>query len=189
MNVMKRIMFYGILMCMIVSNAQAQENKNNIKTTSFFAGPQVSIATGDLSKTHSWGLGINTLVAHHISEKNSLVGRASYTYLFGKKVSYGYYEPGGGSYSSSYKYKGMNDLEISGGIRHDLTEKWYGGADAGLCMDFGEGRSEASYFGELELGFLFDNNTSSPFVQALAAFLGICGDPKLQVGIRYSIKL
>ena len=185
---MKRLMLFSTLLCTITTCCVAQLNKSDLRKTSFFAGPQVSIAAADLAKTHTWGIGVTTQVAHRLTEKNSLVGRVDYNYFFGKKITYGDYEPGGGSSTHSYKNKGMSDLGITAGIRHDFTENWFGGADGGLCVGFSDGHSHASYKGQLEAGYYFGGD-ESPLVQALAAFFGLCGDPEIQVGIRYFIKL
>ena len=175
-----------VAMCLSVSFAKSQDKANADKRTTFFAGPQVSIAAGDLSKTHSWGIGVNTQVVHNIDPKNAVLGKVSYTYLFGKKFTYGYYEPGGPSNRETSKYKGMNDINISGGVRHSLNENWFGSLDAGLCMGFSSGESESSFQGELEFGYLFHCG-DSPLLHGLAGYFNLCGDPKLQIGIRYSI--
>ena len=181
---MNRVIILCLSLFLFSGDALPQKNINK---TSFFAGPQVSVAAGSLSKTHTWGLGANAQVVHPINVSNSIVGQVSYTYLFGKKFSSGSYEPGGGgSYNYNYKSKGMSDVSLTGGLRHNFTSNLYGGVGAGLCVDIGNGSTDASYDAQFDFGYLC---SSSPLVQAFSAFLGICGDPKLQIGLRYAIRL
>jgi hypothetical protein len=108
--------------------------------------------------------------------------------LFGKKFSYGYYEPGGGS-SYSGRYDGMNDFGFTGGVRYDFPgSNLFGGLEGGLCIDSGGGHSETAGEGSFELGYGFHCRHSS-LEQAIGFLFGICGDPKMQIGLRYSIRL
>src|SRR5687768_3853161 len=94
---MKTFLILSALLFTTAMDASAQGSGNAAKKTSFFGGPQVSIAAGDLAPTHKWGIGVHTQVLHKIDNKNALTGKMNYSYLFGKKFSYGYYEPGGGT--------------------------------------------------------------------------------------------
>jgi hypothetical protein len=185
---MKTILIFYALLFTTTITVSAQGSGNTAKKTSFFGGAQVSIAAGDLAPTHKWGIGIHTQVLHKIDNKNALTGKVNYTYLFGKKYTYRFYEPGSSTDHETMKYKGMNSVNISGGVRHNITDNWFGGLDGGLCLGFSEGHSATSLQGELEFGYYFDEG-DNPFLQALAAWFNICGDPKLQFGIRYSIGL
>jgi hypothetical protein len=183
---MKTIFFFLISMGVAVSSLLAQETSNLVKKTTFFAGAQASIAAGDLSPTHKWGVGVQGQVVHPLPGKNSLTGQVKYTYLFGKKSTYSFSEPGGPNYHHTTKHKGMNDVNLLVGIRHNVNANWFGGIGAGLCLGFAEGESATSLDGEAEIGYLF-LCSESPLLHAIAAYFNICGDPKLQVGIRYSV--
>ena len=115
-----------------------------------------------------------------------MTGQVRYTYLFGRKSTYSFSEPGGPNYQHTTKYKGMNDVNLLVGIRHNVNANWFGGLGAGVCMDFAGGESETSYDLETEIGYLF-LCSKSPLLQSIAGYFNLCGDPKLQVGIRYSI--
>src|SRR5206468_7615650 len=132
---MKSIFFFWALLC-VATNLFSQEKHSS--KTSFFIGPQVSIAAGDLSKTQSWGVGVNTQLVYHVSAQNAITGRVGYTYLFGKKYTSDYYVPGSEeNYSMKGKYKGSSDVNIAGGLRHKFNSNIYAGIDGGLCFDFG----------------------------------------------------
>lgn len=180
----KIILAAGILFC-IAKNSTAQSTGNSTKKTSFWIGAQASIAAVDLAKTHSAGIGIHSQVVHRIAPKTALLGNVRYSYFFGKKKD-GYYEPGGGSYGGG-NYSGMNDVNVTGGIRQNLTNSLYVDGEAGVCIGFSDGLSESSLFGLTAFGWLF--GMESKYVQAIAMFFGLCGDPKVQIGMRYSIRL
>lgn len=177
------------IVCFTVLYATAQNGK--IRKTSFLLGPQASVAVGkDLATMHSVGIGVNAQVVHNLNEKNSVTGRVGYTYLLGKKYHY-VLSPGDGGgepITEHGKHKGMSDVNIMAGLRHNLPNNWFAGFDLGLCMDFGGGRSETSGAGTIEIGYVF-GESADPFLQMLALFFGICGDPKMQIGVRYYIRL
>lgn len=178
-----------VFLLLISTGAFSQEDKSKLKkTTSFNIGPRISLAAADLADTHSWGIGLHSQVVHHIGANTSLTGSVSYTYLFGKSHSSSTYVPGGGNYESTSKYKGMSDVGITGGIRQDLNEHLSVGGEAGVCLGFSGGKNESSMLAWFEFLYSFGDNDNT-FAQALAPFIGICGDPKIQIGIRYVIRL
>ncbi len=183
---MKKNILIVVVLFIVAENSTAQSTANRIKKTNFWTGAQASIAAADLAKTHSAGVGIHAQVTHRIAPKTELLGSVRYNYFFGKKMD-GYSEPGGGMSYGAGKFKGMNDVGITGGARQYFGNNMFGDVEAGICLGFSDGLSESSLFGLTRVGWLF--GTKSPYVQAIALFFGLCGDPKIQVGVNYSIRL
>jgi len=187
---MKCIVFLLIIFLVVSTHTFSQENKTN-RRPSIQVGAQTSLAVGDLAETHSVGLGAHVLGTYPVGKATSLTGRLSYTYLFGKSYSNSYYTdpggPGGGYGGGTYngKYDGMNDIGLTVGARQQINNNWFAGLEGGLCFDSGGDHSETSGMGSVEFGYAFTGN----LYQALAFFLGLCGDPKIQIGLRYSIRL
>ena len=190
---MKRVFSLSIILFAVFISTFSQENKSGLKKTSLYAGAQASIAAADLADTHSFGLGVNTQVAHSISPKVSLTGRVSYTYLFGKKYGNSYTsEPGGGNYNynTSGRYKGMNDFGITAGARYNINDNLAAGGETGICLgSSGGGESESSLMMLFEFLYYLNGGRLTPHEQAIAAFFGLCGDPRIQIGLRYTIRL
>ncbi len=182
---MKKNILIVVVLFIVAENSTAQSTANRIKKTNFWTGAQASIAAVDLAKTHSAGIGIHAQVTHRIAPKTELLGSVRYSYFLGKKRD-GYYEPGGGSYGGGNN-PGLNDVNFTGGIRQNLSSNFYVDGEAGVCVGFSDGLSESSAFGLAAVGWLF--GMDSPHVNAIALFFGLCGDPKVQVGVRYSIRL
>jgi hypothetical protein len=181
-KIMKK-QFLGFAACVSFSLCFAQ---NEAKKVSFHVGPQLSIAAADLAKTQSIGLGVSTQLAYQLKPRTALLGSVRYNHFLGKKID-GYVEPGSGMTYSGGKYKGMNEINITGGVRKNFSENIYGDAEGGICLGFSDGLSESSAFGLVAVGFILGNQ--SKYVQAIALFFGLCGDPKVHIGIRYSIRL
>jgi hypothetical protein len=189
------IIFYLIMFCMSTAS-MAQTDKINIKKTGFWIGPQISLPIGDLAKTQSWGLGISALGLYSIAPKTAVGGRLGYTYLFGKKFNSQSYDPGSYyNYSTSSKYKGVSDIGISGSIRQSFGDKinvggnnnetrYSASMDLGVCIDSEGAGLTSSALALADIQYHFGN---TKLAQALAMYFGLCGDPKLQVGIRYYI--
>jgi hypothetical protein len=155
------------------------------KKLNIWVGPQASVAAVDLAKTHSVGFGVHSKLAYKIAPKTELLGGVRYNHFLGKKKE-GYSEPGGGSYGGG-NYPGLNDVNITGGVRQNFTDNVYGDAEAGTCLGFSDGSSTAGLFFMAQLGYMF--GTNSRYVQAVALFFGLCGDPKVQIGLSYSVRL
>ncbi|MFM9911591.1 MAG: hypothetical protein ACKVOW_19870 [Chitinophagaceae bacterium] len=183
---MKQNILILAVLFIIAENATAQSTVNRIKKTNFWTGAQASIAAADLAKTHSAGVGIHAQVTHRIAPKTELLGSVRYNYFFGKKMD-GYSEPGSGMSYGAGKFKGMNDIGITGGARQYFGNNIFVDAEAGVCLGFSDGLSNSSVLGLVKVGKIFGLN--SPNVQAIALFFGLCGDPKIQVGVTYSIRL
>jgi hypothetical protein len=179
---------FFLIITVILSNPIFSQDKKDLKKAFVSVGAQTSLAVGDLADTHSLGLGANVQGGYRVTNNLSVTGRISYTHLFGKKFSGGYYEPGGGGGSYSGRYEGMNDFGLTGGGRINFNENWFGGLEGGICIDSGGGHSETAGMGSLEFGYGFHCH-QSPLEQAIAFFMGVCGDPKIQIGLRYSIRL
>lgn len=182
---MKKVIIF-CMACCITAGIQAQNNNPVPKKMSYYIGPQASIAVGDLAKTHSLGVGIHGEALRSVGPNTSLGITAAYTYLFGKKYKTEYYEPGGGSYGSNGKYKGASDVTLAATARQNLNERNFVEGGVGACIDFDSDASETA-------GFLFGlygiKIGNTPLEKILAAWLGVCGDPKIQIGLRFSIKL
>jgi hypothetical protein len=183
---MKKIFFLITTLSFISIQAFSQDKKN-IKKAFVNVGAQTSLAAGDIKDTHSFGLGANVQGGYRVNNTLAITARVSYTHLFGKKVDHYYYEPGGGG-NHSERHEGMNDIGITGGGRFNFNENWFGGLEGGLCLDSGGGHSETAGMGSFEFGYGFHCH-QSPLEQAVAFFFGVCGDPKIQIGLRYSIRL
>ena len=179
--------FFLVITVLILSTRVFSQDKKDSKKAFVSVGAQSSLAVGDLADTHGPGLGANVQAGYRVSNNLSITARVSYTHLFGKKYSRGYYEPGGGG-SYSGRYDGMNDFGLTGGGRVHFNENWFGGLEGGICIDSGGGHSETAGMGSLEFGYGFHCGHSA-LEQAIAFFSGICGDPKIQIGLRYSIRL
>ena len=151
----------------------------------FYGGPQVSAAVGkDLTAAHSVGIGLHTQALYGLNSNWSVGGRLTYTYLFGKKTTTYHYEPpGGGDPGSEHKHNGMSGLGITAGTRYSTPGDFYFGFDIGACLDFLEGDNQLAGILLAEAGYELNN------IHALSLFFLICGDPKMQVGARYSIRL
>ena len=178
---MKKVFTLCLVLFTTVS-LEAQTDKPATKKITYYVGPQASIAAADLAKTHSAGVGIHGQVLRSVSSNTAIGIRASYMYLFGKKFKSEVYEPGV-SYGTEGKYKGMSDLGIGASIRHNLDDNCYFGFDLGACFDFGGGESHTGGMAAGEFGLLLNGD------QGLALFMAICGDPEIQIGVRYSIRL
>jgi len=183
---MKKLLLIAILFAIV--NPIFSQDKKDLKKVFVNVGAQTTLALGDLADTHGLGLGANVQGGYRATNNLSVTARISYTHLFGKKFSYGSYEPGGGG-SYSGRYDGMNDFGLTGGLRYDFPgSRLFGGLEGGLCIDSGGGHSETAGEGSFEFGYGFHGAHSSLY-QAIAFLLGICGDPKIQIGLRYSIRL
>lgn len=174
-----------LLSIFLVQFALAQSNPSD-KKLRFWVGPQASVAAVDLAKTHSFGVGVHSQVSYKVAPKLDLLGNLQYSYFFGKERD-GYTEPGGGGSYGGGKYDGRNDVNITGGVRYNFTDQVFGDVSGGVCMGFSDGLSESSLFGLTQVGMVF--GTNSRHYQAVALFFGLCGDPKVQIGMRYSIGL
>lgn len=183
---MKKLFFLIVIFCTI-SMLVFSQDKKPLKKAFANVGVQTSLALVDLADRHSWGVGANVQGGYRVTDKLSLTARLSYTRLFGKKFTHNFYEPGGGG-SHSGRHDGMNDVGITGGGRVNFNENWFGGLEGGICIDSGGGHSETGGLGLGEIGYGFQCGRS-PLEQAIAFFFGVCGDPKVQIGLRYSIRL
>ncbi len=181
---MKRVFLLTLTVSIISTQTFSQAGK--IKKLAVYAGAQTSIAVGDLAKTQGVGIGANLLVTNKVSNKIDVTGRVHYTYLFGKKHSTSYYEPGGTGGSHSGHYKGMNDLGITIGGRGHFGNNLFGGVEGGLCHESIDGHSHTSGLIGGEGGYEFQCGS---MWQMIALYFGICGDPQVQIGIRYGIRL
>ncbi|HYF33358.1 MAG TPA: hypothetical protein VD993_19670 [Chitinophagaceae bacterium] len=168
-----------VLLCVpVIATAQPKA-----RGFSFYAGPQASIAVGkDLSTAHSAGIGLHTQALYGLNDKIAVGARFSYTYLFGKTTKVHFYEPGGGNYGSEHQHDGMSSIGITGSTRFSRNS-YYGGFDMGACLDFIDGDSQLAAVILAELGYSLNN------VHALSLYFLLCGDPKMQIGARYSIRL
>lgn len=184
---MKKIFLLTAILFVISVFAYSQDKKTNPKKVSFNAGLQTTLAVGDLANTHGFGLGANAMGEYRFNNSASVTGRVSYTHLFGKKYGSSYYEPGGGGGSYSGHYDGMNDIGITGGARYYFNKGLFMGGELGLCIDSGGGESETAGLGSGEFGYSF-HCRQTPLEYMISLFFGLCGDPKVQVGLRYSIR-
>lgn len=182
---MKKI-FLVVLLFVVSLNVFSQEKKA-LKKAFISAGAQTSLAVGDLAETNGLGLGANVQGGLRVNDKIAVTARLSYTYLFGKKFSHSYYEPGGGGGSYGGRHDGMSDIGVTGGGRVNFNQNWFGGLEGGICIDSGGDHSETAGMGSAEVGYGFHCH-QSPLEYAISMFFGICGDPKLQIGLRYSIR-
>ena len=175
---MKKQLIILVLIIPMIGIAQPKP-----KALSVYVGPQVSVAVGDdLSTTHSAGIGLHSQVLYGVSQNVAIGGRLSYTYLFGKKSGTHFYEPGGGNYGGDDKHDGMSDVGVTGSIRYS-SNGFYGGLDGGFCLDFFNGDSQAAGLFLAEFGYSMNS------FHAMALYFLLCGDPKMQIGLRYSIRL
>lgn len=181
---MKKTFLLLATFCFISIQLFSQDKK--IKKVFFRAGAQTSLAVGDLAETHGLGLGANVQGGYQVNNNFAVTARLSYTRMFGKKYSHYFYEPGGGGTHTGHN-DGMNDVGITGGGRLNFNQHWFGGLEGGLCMESGGGYSETSGMGLGEIGYGF-HCEQSPLEHAISMFFSICGDPKLQIGLRYSIR-
>jgi hypothetical protein len=184
---MSRKFFLFAGLCLTGAISWSQNNSNTIKKTSFNLGPQFSVAAADLATTQSVGIGLQTQLVHRIAPKTDLLASVRFNHFFGKKID-GYSEPGGTGTGYNYgggKYDGMNEFNFSGGIRGHFGNQFFGDAEGGLCLGFGGGETESA-------GFLlgaFGGAFGQDYANTLAIFFGLCGDPKIHIGLRYTITL
>jgi len=182
---MRSIFFLSAIFLFLSMQAVSQQNKA-IRRPSIHVGAQTSLAVGDLAETNSVGLGVHVLGTYPVAQSTSLTGRLSYTYLFGKTYSQSYYtDPGGPGGSYSGKYDGMSDIGLTVGARQHLNDNWFAGLEGGLCFDLGGEHSETAGMGSVEVGY----DIWAKLAQTIALYFGLCGDPKIQIGLRYSIRL
>ena len=176
---MKRNLIMLVLLTPAIGIAQPKPGE-----ITFYAGPQLSVAVGkDLTAAHSAGIGLHTQALYGLNSNWSVGGRLTYTYLFGKKTETYHYEPGGGNPGGEHKHDGMSGLGITAGTRYSTGGNYYFGFDMGACLDFLEGDNQLAAIILAEAGYQLNN------VHALSLFFLICGDPKMQLGARYSIRL
>ncbi len=131
----------GILFLSAISFAQ---DKQDFK---FSVGAELAFATGNLSNTHSIGIGATALVEIPLQEKLNGVAYGGFILYNGKSV------PG----VSGQKYSGLTIIPVRVGVKYFLTGSVYGCAQAGVGFLNRGGGTAFSY--SPQIGYEFKTNS------------------------------
>lgn len=141
---MRKILLITVLATGLMSNASAQ--KDGLK---FSAGPEIGFATGNLSSTHSLGIGASGQLEFGLQDKLNFTATAGVMNFSGKDRT------------STDKFKGFTIIPIRAGVKYFLTTGIYAGAQLGAAFLSGYGDGTAfSYSPQIGYEFKTKNDKS-----------------------------
>ena len=141
---MKKFTLLTLIGCSILTAGYSQK-KDNVKLS---VGAELAFATGNLSNTHSIGLGGSAQLEIPIQEKLNAVAYGGIMFYNGKSNGVG------------SKNKGMSVIPVRVGVKYFLTGSVYGGFQAGLGFIGGFEYFKGTAFSySPQIGYEFQTNS------------------------------
>jgi hypothetical protein len=132
-----------IIVSICITSIAFAQKKDNVK---FSVGAELAFASGNLSNTHSFGLGGTALVEIPIQEKLNAVAYGGILFYNGKSAGVG------------LKNKGLTIIPIRVGVKYFLTGSVYTSFQAGLGFLGSYGTGTAFSYSP-QIGYEFQTNS------------------------------
>ena len=139
---MKKLTLF-IIGCSIFTAGLAQK-KDNMK---FSVGAELAFATGNLSNTHSIGVGGSAQLEIPVQEKLNAVAYGGITFYNGRSNGVG------------SKYKGVRIIPVRVGLKYFLTGRVYGSFQTGVGLIGSFEPYNGTAFYTHQLGYEFQTNS------------------------------
>lgn len=139
---MKKFTLLTLIGCSILTAGYSQK-KDNVKLS---VGAELAFATGNLSNTHSIGLGGSAQLEIPIQEKLNAVAYGGIIFYNGKSAGAG------------LKRKGLTVVPVRVGIKYFLTGSVYTNLQAGIGLLGGYGTGTAFSYSP-QIGYEFQTNS------------------------------
>jgi hypothetical protein len=135
--------FLPLLLLVLITTANAQDDKKTASDFRFAGGINLALPTGDFNETHSFGLGVELQPEYNLSSMFSIYGSIGYTNFFGKKFE-------------GEKFDNVGLIPILAGVRVYPASQFFAGAKFGLGILTGSGNSESAFDYQPQIGYNSD---------------------------------